>query len=224
MAVRITFFLLLVFQLAGCVHRNAMSDPKLAPLWRGKPMPDQVIAQAKKDWPNESTLLNLQESTAILRTASLEKAQVDRAKSYLEEAYNTFEDLRDPENFSKAFTQDDQTPFRGKPYERMLAAILLALLDASNDRCDMAIPALRAAEFLDARWQPFQFGTDAPLVYALNLRCLKQIQASEADVQRKFTHPEIGVITIDRCIASYAWHSRHHVAHITSLRERKGWK
>ena len=47
---------------------------------------------------------------------------------------------------------------------------------------------------------------------------------SEADVQRKFTHPEIGVITIDRCIASYAWHSRHHVAHITSLRERKGWK
>jgi hypothetical protein len=46
---------------------------------------------------------------------------------------------------------------------------------------------------------------------------------SETDVQRKFTHPEIGVINIDRCIASYAWHSKHHVAHITSLRNRKGW-
>jgi DinB superfamily len=46
---------------------------------------------------------------------------------------------------------------------------------------------------------------------------------SETDVMRKFTHPEIGVINIDRCIASYAWHSKHHIAHITSLRALKGW-
>jgi hypothetical protein len=46
---------------------------------------------------------------------------------------------------------------------------------------------------------------------------------SESDVKRKFTHPELGNVTIDQYIALYAWHSKHHVAHITSLREQKGW-
>jgi len=46
---------------------------------------------------------------------------------------------------------------------------------------------------------------------------------SESDVQRKFTHPEIGVVTVDQYISLYAWHGKHHTAHITSLRERNGW-
>ena len=40
---------------------------------------------------------------------------------------------------------------------------------------------------------------------------------------RVFHHPEIGVVTLDSQLQMYAWHSRHHVAHITSLREREGW-
>ena len=40
---------------------------------------------------------------------------------------------------------------------------------------------------------------------------------------RVFDHPEIGVVTLDSQLQMYAWHSRHHVAHITSLREREGW-
>jgi len=39
---------------------------------------------------------------------------------------------------------------------------------------------------------------------------------------RTFRHPELGVITLDRTLALYAWHGRHHVAHITSLRQRMG--
>jgi hypothetical protein len=30
-------------------------------------------------------------------------------------------------------------------------------------------------------------------------------------------------MTLDQMTALYAWHGRHHVAHITSLRERMGW-
>jgi hypothetical protein len=45
----------------------------------------------------------------------------------------------------------------------------------------------------------------------------------EADWQRQFRHPEIGLIALDRNLALYAWHGRHHIEHITSLRERKGW-
>ena len=41
--------------------------------------------------------------------------------------------------------------------------------------------------------------------------------------ERIFHHPEIGPVTLDGQLQRYAWHSRHHVAHITSLRWREGW-
>lgn len=44
------------------------------------------------------------------------------------------------------------------------------------------------------------------------------------DFARTFLHPENGPMTLDRTLQTYAWHCRHHVAHITSLRARKGWK
>jgi hypothetical protein len=37
---------------------------------------------------------------------------------------------------------------------------------------------------------------------------------------RTFVHPEIGVVSIDEQLQMYAWHSRHHVAHITAMRQR----
>lgn len=46
---------------------------------------------------------------------------------------------------------------------------------------------------------------------------------SDADFQRKFNHPETGEWTLDEALALYAWHSRHHTAHITRLRERENW-
>ncbi|MFL6373968.1 MAG: YfiT family bacillithiol transferase [Pyrinomonadaceae bacterium] len=46
---------------------------------------------------------------------------------------------------------------------------------------------------------------------------------SDADFNKKFIHPETGEWTLDGALALYAWHSRHHTAHITSLRERMGW-
>ncbi len=44
-----------------------------------------------------------------------------------------------------------------------------------------------------------------------------------ADLARTVVHPELGQLTVDRLLALYAWHSKHHVAHITSLRKRNGW-
>lgn len=46
---------------------------------------------------------------------------------------------------------------------------------------------------------------------------------SEADYQRSFIHPETGEWTLEAALALYAWHSQHHTAHITHLRERNGW-
>ena len=46
---------------------------------------------------------------------------------------------------------------------------------------------------------------------------------SDEDFQRGFIHPALGRQTLEASLALYAWHSRHHTAHITSLREREGW-
>lgn len=45
-----------------------------------------------------------------------------------------------------------------------------------------------------------------------------------SDWQRKLRHPEAGLLTLDSMLQLYSWHGRHHVAHITSLRERNGWR
>ena len=46
---------------------------------------------------------------------------------------------------------------------------------------------------------------------------------SESDFARRLSHPESGEWDLNGMLALYAWHSRHHTAHITSLRERNGW-
>lgn len=38
-----------------------------------------------------------------------------------------------------------------------------------------------------------------------------------------FNHPANGLMTLDKLLAYFAWHGRHHTAHITSLRQRMGW-
>jgi uncharacterized damage-inducible protein DinB len=53
------------------------------------------------------------------------------------------------------------------------------------------------------------------------MRLLRSLQPE--DWKRTFRHPEMGVMNLEKTLALYAWHGRHHVAHITSLRERNGW-
>ena len=38
-----------------------------------------------------------------------------------------------------------------------------------------------------------------------------------------FSHPDRGLMTLDKAIQLYAWHGIHHAAHITGLRARRGW-
>jgi hypothetical protein len=46
---------------------------------------------------------------------------------------------------------------------------------------------------------------------------------TETQLQRQYLHPENGPTTIETAILMYAWHSRHHVAHITHLRKLMDW-
>src|SRR5258708_4406404 len=53
------------------------------------------------------------------------------------------------------------------------------------------------------------------------VRLLRSIQ--NEDWKRTFRHPELGLVPLEKNLALYAWHGRHHVAHITSLRDKNGW-
>lgn len=43
------------------------------------------------------------------------------------------------------------------------------------------------------------------------------------DYAKTFVHPDNGLTRLDNWVQLYAWHSRHHVAHVTELRKAKGW-
>ena len=63
------------------------------------------------------------------------------------------------------------------------------------------------------------------LLDALHGRWLSLLRGlSRAQLQREFVHPESGPATLAVTVGSYAWHGRHHLAHIERLIEREGWR
>ncbi len=46
---------------------------------------------------------------------------------------------------------------------------------------------------------------------------------SDEDFKKLLIHPESGEWTLEKMLGLYDWHSKHHTAHITKLRERENW-
>jgi hypothetical protein len=81
----------------------------------------------------------------------------------------------------------------------------------------------RWAELSDARTAAVE--TSLALLDALHQRWVLLLRSfGPAEFAREFRHPELGVVSLERTTALYAWHGRHHTAHITALRERMGWR
>lgn len=78
------------------------------------------------------------------------------------------------------------------------------------------------AEMADARSAPVALSLD--LLDALHTRLVWMLRSlPDAAFARTLFHPDHGTLTIDSYLALYDWHSRHHTAHITALRDREGW-
>lgn len=82
----------------------------------------------------------------------------------------------------------------------------------------------------EERWAELEDGRNAPIEISLSFletlhrRWIYFLRSlNEQDLQKSFQHPEWGLVSLEKAIGLYAWHGRHHVAHITSLRERNGW-
>jgi hypothetical protein len=78
------------------------------------------------------------------------------------------------------------------------------------------------ADLADARWLPVSISLD--LITALHARWVSLLESlSDEDFHRGYVHPEGGRQSLAHVLALYDWHSRHHTAHITGLRQRMGW-
>lgn len=78
------------------------------------------------------------------------------------------------------------------------------------------------ANLSDSRWLPI----DGSLAFidALHGRWGSLLEAmTDEDFQKGYVHPAQGRQNLAKALAIYDWHSRHHTAHITSLRARQGW-
>lgn len=78
------------------------------------------------------------------------------------------------------------------------------------------------AGLADAKVVPIE--TSLTLLDAVHERWMAILRAMQpSDFERTLVHPESGRQRLDQVLALYAWHGPHHIAHVTSLRQRMGW-
>ena len=78
------------------------------------------------------------------------------------------------------------------------------------------------ANLADTRDTPVE--TSLTLLESLHERWVNLLRSMrDEDFARRLRHPELGEMSLDEVLCIYAWHGRHHVAHITTLREQMGW-
>jgi len=81
----------------------------------------------------------------------------------------------------------------------------------------------------EQRWSEFPDATDADvspsllILRGLHTRWVTLLRSLTADeFARELLHPERGPMTVDSLVQLYAWHGRHHAAHIDLARTRAG--
>lgn len=78
------------------------------------------------------------------------------------------------------------------------------------------------AELVDARSMPAGLSVD--MLDGMHARLVNLLRSiPEAAFQRMLNHTENGPMSVDALLGMYSWHGRHHVAHVTALRDRMQW-
>jgi len=80
----------------------------------------------------------------------------------------------------------------------------------------------RWAELPDSKSPPIE--VSLTLLDSLHDRWMRLLRSlSDEDWKRTFRHPDLGPMTLEKTLALYSWHGKHHVAHVTELRKRMSW-
>ena len=129
-------------------------------------------------------------------------------------------------------------PYLGHPYREdgwTLAQVVHHVADSHINayvRFKLAVtednPPVKA--YNEARWAELpdaaagEIGVSLDLLESLHGRWVAFLRSLDAaQFERTYNHSAMGPVTLDHALALYAWHGRHHTAHITALRERMGW-
>ena len=167
----------------------------------GKYEPQPFSATQKKEWLNAIKFLPLTLENAIL---NLDEAQLEtpyRGGGWtVKQVVHHIADshMNAYVRFKLGLTEDNPAI---RPYEEKLWAEL-------NDVKDLPI------------------NISLTLLHALHIRWYEALKdLSDEQWNRTVVHPEHNrQMTLWYLLGMYAWHGKHHVAHITSLRERNGWQ
>lgn len=155
----------------------------------------------------------------------------DQKNIFLEEIAQTPAQLRAAVK-GLSETQLD-TPYR--PQGWTVRQVIHHLPDShlnSYVRCKLALteddPTIKP--YAEDRWAQLADTKITPVEVSLSLleslherwaRLLRSLTPEEW--KRTFRHPELGSVPLEKTLAIYAWHGKHHVAHITELRKRMAW-
>jgi hypothetical protein len=149
-------------------------------------------------------------------------AEIERAPSALREAVTGLS------------VQQVETPYRDGgwtvrqvvhhvPESHMNAYIRFKLALTEDEPTIKPYMEDRWAKLADVPVTPLE--TSLALLDSLHDRWVCLLRLVKPDEwKRTFRHPEMGEsLPLEKSLALYAWHGRHHVAHITELRKKMGW-
>ncbi|MCR6109111.1 bacillithiol transferase BstA [Bacillus sp. A301a_S52] len=156
---------------------------------------------------------------------------LEQVNGWIEEMAKFTEDLR---GAVKGLTdQQLDTPYREGGWT--VRQVVHHLPDSHMNayiRCKWALtedkPTIKP--YLEAEWAELPDASmpvdvSLALLDALHNRWMTLLTSLEpVDLEKTFRHPESGIVKLGISIGIYAWHGRHHLAHITSLRQRMGWE
>ena len=110
------------------------------------------------------------------------------------------------------------------PDSHMNAYVRMKLALTEDEPLIRTYDEARWAELADGKRSPISPSLD--LLETLHKRWVLMLRSlAPADWARKLRHPDHEKpMSLDDTLALYAWHGKHHVAHITALRERNGWQ
>ena len=174
-----------------------MSDPRF-PIGKFNGQPPANEAERNKFLKDiEETPSRLRSAVAGLSEAQLNTPYRDGGWTVRQVVHHVPEShMNSYIRFKLALTEDEPTI---KPYAEDRWA---QLADVQNTPIEVSLALL---DSLHQRW-------------VILLRGLRP-----GDWQKTFRHPEIGLMNLDKTLALYSWHGKHHIAHITALRDRMGW-
>lgn len=177
---------------------QTLTDPRY-PVGQFEPPTGAISEQQRKEWiaAVEETPRRMREAVKALNEQQLSTVYREGGWTVRQVVHHVPDShMNAYVRFKLALTEDNPTI---KPYEEDK----WAMLGDGNTPIEVSLQLL---ESLHVRW--------------VNL--LKSMK--DHDWKRTYYHPAMGkTLTLEQVLALYAWHGRHHVAHITTLRKSKGW-